>query len=137
MGRKMSRRNLLKGFLAGLSGSAALLVADKARAESQFGCSISGNGWDQWNRTPLLNEVMKVVNASFLNPAIEANAKEQGGNNHFLTDELVRATAEDMYPGSPDYSAVLWCQLSALRNAATKPQVIIKSAYRQDQTKFA
>jgi len=130
----MTRREAIRtALMAGIAGPATLLFVGKARADSPFDCYTLGYEWDQYNRQPLLRQAMNLVNKRFTDPAIATNAHEQNGNYPFITPELVSATAQDAYPYAPDYSGILWRQLSALRNVQRKPNLYITADYRKHQ----
>jgi hypothetical protein len=74
----------------------------------------------------LMKGAMELVNQRLTDPEIIKSAQGQDElGYHWLTPNLVSATAQDAYPYAPDYQGVLWRQLSALKNARIKPPVIL------------
>lgn len=133
MNEIMSRRQAIKNLtIAGLAGPAVLLLPGKARAYwNPIPYCFLGNGWDV-NRRLLIGQAIWLVEQRFLNPAIAKNAHEQNGDYYYLTGQLGAATVQDAYAYAPDYAGVLWKQLSALRNAQSKPILYIEGQYRKD-----
>jgi hypothetical protein len=133
MDETMTRREAIGTGLMGLSAAIELFSPGMVYAGwSPSVYYLLGPGWDQYNRRTIVSQAMAVLDQRLFDPAIAANAR-QNGDYPFMTVALMARAARDAHPYFPDYPGVLWRQLAALRNAQIKPVMFITADYRPDR----